>query len=89
MQKTSSACGLKRSSCNNLTGFKKVDWDHIFSVWQSCQYRAPVIKPLPVKHPAIIDEFPQGRVKLSLGLEGQEKGISKCGTSAGELGFNL
>lgn len=58
-----------------MTGLKKDDWDQIFSVWQSGQYRAPVIKPLPVKHPAIIDEYPLGRVELSLGLEGQERGI--------------
>lgn len=60
---------------NHLTGFKKDDWDQIFSVWQLGQYRAPVIKPLPVKHPAIIDEFPLGRVELSLGLLGQERSI--------------
>lgn len=54
---------------------KRGDWDQIFSVWQSGQYRAPVIKPLPVKHPAIIDEFPLGRAELSLGLEGQERRI--------------
>lgn len=50
---------------NRLTGFKKDNWEQILSVWQSGQYRAPVIKPLPVKHPAIIDEFPLGRVELS------------------------
>lgn len=59
----------------HLTGFKKDDWDQVFSMWQAGQYRAPVIKPLPVKHPAIIDEFPLGRAELSLGLEGQERGI--------------
>lgn len=58
-----------------MTGFKKDDWDQIFSVWQSGQYRTPVIKSLPVKHSAIIDEFPLGRVELSLGPEGLERGI--------------
>lgn len=43
-------------------------------MWQSGQYRAPVIKPLPVKHPAVIDEFPLGRVELSLGW-----GVGRCG----------
>ncbi len=54
-------------------------------MWQSGQYRAPVIKPLPVKHPAIIDEFPLGKAELSLGLEGQERGILEDGTSPGML----
>ena len=57
----------KEVSCNEefcsnyLTGFKEDNWDQIFSVWQTGQYRAAVIKPLPVKHSAIIDEFPLGR----------------------------
>lgn len=55
--------------------YLKDDWDQIFSVWQSGQYRAPVIKPLPVKHPARIDEFPLGRAELSFGLRAQEGGI--------------
>lgn len=71
----SSAPCKEESLGNHLTGFKKGDWDQIFSVWQSGQYRAPVIKPLPVKHPAIIDEFPLGRAELSLGPAGQERGI--------------
>lgn len=69
---------LKEASstlCNHLTGFKKDDWDQVFSVCQSGQYGAAVIKPLPVKHPAIIDEFPLGRAELSLGLQGRERGI--------------
>lgn len=44
-------------------------------MWQSGQYRAAVIKPLPIKYPAIIDEFPLGRAELSLRLERQERGI--------------
>lgn len=59
----------------HLTGFKMGDWDQIFSVWQPGQYRPPVIKPLPVKHPARIDEFPLGRAELSLELPAQEGGI--------------
>lgn len=51
------------------------DWDQIFSVWQPGQYRPPVIKPLPVKHPARIDEFPLGRAELSLELPAEEGGI--------------
>lgn len=66
---------VKRSPSDPLTGCKKGVWDQIFSVWQSGQYRAPVIKPLPVKHPAIIDEFSPGRAELSLGPDRQERGI--------------
>lgn len=49
------------------------DWDRIFSVWQSGQYWAAVIKPLPVKHPAVMDEFPPGEGGSVTGLEGQGK----------------
>lgn len=69
---------LQRSRCteeldiDHLTGFKTGDWDQIFSVWQPGQYRPPVIKLLPVKHPARIDEFPLGRAELSLELPAQE-----------------
>lgn len=44
-------------------------------MWQSGQYRAPVIKLLPIKHPARIDEFPLRRAELSLGPQPQEGGI--------------
>lgn len=73
------SCAKEEFVSNHLTGFfffyLKDDWDQIFSVWQSGQYRAPVIKPLPVKHPARIDEFPLGRAELSFGLQAQEGGI--------------
>lgn len=66
---------LRSSGVDHLTGFKMGDWDQIFSVWQPGQYRPPVIKPLPVKHPARIDEFPLGRAELSLELPAEEGGI--------------
>lgn len=48
--------------------------DRILSVWQSGQYRDPVIKPVPVKHPAIIDECPPGRGEAVIRAEGTAKG---------------
>lgn len=63
---------------DHLAGFKMGDRDQIFSVWQPGQYGAPVIKPLPVTHPARIDEFPLGRAELSLELPA-EGGILSTG----------
>lgn len=54
-------------------------------MWQSGQYRAPVIKPLPVKHPAIIDEFPPGRAELSLEAGGARKRDFERGAGPGVL----
>ena len=51
------------------------DWDHIFSVWQPGQYGAPVIKPLPVRHAARIDDLPLGSAELSPELPAQGGGI--------------
>lgn len=69
-----------------MTGFlKKDDWDQIFSVWQSGQYRAPVIKSLPVKHPAIIDEFPPGEGGAVIGAGGTGKRDFEHGSSHGVL----
>lgn len=68
-----------------MTDFKKDDWDQIFSVWQLGQYRAPVIKPLPVKHPAIIDEFPLGKRGAVTGAGGAGKRDLEHGTSPGML----
>lgn len=68
-----------------MTGFKKDDWDQIFSVWQLGQYRTPVIKPLPVKHPAIIDEFFPGEGGTVTGAGGAGKEDFEHGTSPGVL----
>lgn len=68
-----------------MTGFQKDDWDRIFSLWQSGQYRAPVIKPLPVKHPAIIDEFSLGRGGAVTGAGGTGKRDFEHGTGPGVL----
>lgn len=70
---------------NHLTGFKKHNWDQIFSVWQSGQYRAPVIKPLPVKHPARIDEFSPGEGGAVTGASGAWRRDFEHGTVPGML----
>lgn len=72
--------GTQRFLRNHLTGFKADNWDQVFGVWQSGQYRAPVIKPLPVKHPTIIDEFPLGRVAV-IGAGGVAMKDFEYGTS--------
>lgn len=72
---------------NHLTGFKKYNWDQIFSVWQSGQYRAPVIKPLPVKHPVRIDEFSPGEGGAVTGASGAWRRDFEHGTVPGMLKF--
>lgn len=54
---------------------KRDDWDYIFSVWQSGQYRAPAIKPLPINIQPELMSFPWGGRSCHWGFKHRKEGF--------------